>query len=180
MKTSHQLANDKYELLRVKARAAALDGMPARYHGVVRMTEIDQDALNRSIAWEAKRRAQGVEIPWSFPQGFNRYRFRHPNRLDVAVWANTTLCSLAIGIPTKTASSMRLDVIESSPEVTPISGQVLPINLAAFRAYARMIEADSITIMRPLNDKLINFYRSHGFVFLKSNGSAPARMWKPL
>lgn len=180
MSASHQFADERYELLRKQARTLAEEAIPADVRHLLRMAAIDQDALAQSVAWEAKRKAQGIPIPWSFPRGFMAYRFRHPNRLDVAVWAKNTLCSLAIGIPTKTASSMRLDIIEASPETTILSSRVLPINLIAYRAYAQLIGAASITLMRPLNDKLIRYYKTHGFIYLKSQGSAPARMWKPL
>lgn len=177
---SHLAAENKYDLLRAEARSLAEKAIPAQLQGLIRMAGIDQDALNQVFAWKAKRRAQGIDIPWSFPDGFNSFRFRHPNRLDVAIWAGSTLCSLAIGIPTKTGASMRLDVIEASPDVTPISGEVFAVNITAFEAYAFLIGAGSITVMRPLNQKLVNFYKSKGYVFLKSKGSAPARMWKAL
>lgn len=177
---SHIAAETRYNQARTQARQLAEQEIPARYHGMVKIRSIDQDALSHAAVWRVKRKAQGTGVAWSFPDGFSSYRFRHPNRLDIAVWADATLCSLAIGVPTKTASSMRLDVIEASPDLTPISGEVFPITLAAFQAYALLIGAGSITVMRPLNEKLIGYYESRGFVYLKSKGSAPARMWKAL
>lgn len=180
MNASHQLAITKYETFREAALTVAQRSIESLHQDSFVLKSIDHHALTQSFAWEATRKARGETLPWSFFSGFSSYKFRHPNRFDLAVWSDSTLCSLAIGIPTKTATSMRLDVIEASPEITPLSGSVLKVNLVAFEAYAQAIGARSITIMRPLNEKLVNFYRTHGFIFQKSRGSAPARMWRPL
>jgi hypothetical protein len=75
---------------------------------------------------------------------------------------------------------MRLDVIESNPKSNPITGVVFDINIIAFEAYAERIGAEMIKIMRPLNARLISYYRSKGFIDKKSWGSEPEHLWNML
>jgi hypothetical protein len=73
---------------------------------------------------------------------------------------------------------MRLDVIEKNPCNYPLDKSIFAINIVAFEEFADLIGADKVKIMRPLNEKLINLYRSYGFIYQKSKGSEPAHLWK--
>ncbi|XPF95463.1 hypothetical protein ACM9HF_05465 [Colwellia sp. RE-S-Sl-9] len=179
MKTEHLNAENKYQQYRNEALALAKKNLPYDLKDNVIFRDIDKDALLMAQIWESSPYRKN--LPWSFSQGYKKWAYRHPDRLDLAVWLNTTLCSLAIGFPTKTGQSMRLDVIEKNPcEQHILDKRIFEINITVFEAYADLIGASQIKIMRPLNDKLIHYYRNHGFIYQKSKGSDPEHLWKML
>lgn len=178
MNQAHQHAENKYQSLRTQAITTAQASLPPSYKDIVSLRHIDAEALQHAKIWEARRRGLGNTVPWSFANDYQDWSARRPDRLDVATWNKTTLCGLAIGIPTKTGKSMRLDVIEANPDKTLLSGQVFNIAMIAFNAYARAIGATQIKIMRPLNKKLISLYQQDGFIYQKSWGSNPEHLWK--
>lgn len=63
---------------------------------------------------------------------------------------------------------MRLDVIESNPKSNPITKATFDINMIAFKPYAKKIGSKMMKIIRPLNAKLISYYRSKGFIYKKT------------
>ena len=136
---------------------------------------IDKEALLWAAVWEARDRDS-----WYFSKKYAGYARRHPKRLDLAVWHQSYLCSLATGFPVKTGNSMRLDIIESNPDNNPWQHDVFDVNIVAFNIYAKALGASMVKIMCPLNQKLINFYRSKGFIYKKSWGSEPEHLWKML
>ena len=176
MNSNHNLAENKYQQYRERALEQAKNNLPITLRDSVKFKNIDSEALLIAKVWESA--PQRKELPWSFSQGYKKWAFRHPDRLDLAVWFETTLCSLAIGFPTKTGKSMRLDVIEKNPCNYPLDKSIFAINIVAFEEFADLIGADKVKIMRPLNEKLINLYRSYGFIYQKSKGSEPAHLWK--
>ncbi|MDP5150606.1 hypothetical protein [Rheinheimera baltica] len=178
MNQAHQYAENKYQSLRTQAIATAQASLPASFKDIVSLRYIDAEALQQAKIWEARRQGLGNAVPWSFANGYQDWSARRPDRLDVATWNKTTLCGLAIGIPTKTGKSMRLDVIEANPDKTVLSGQVFNIAMTAFEAYADAIGANQIKIMRPVNQKLISLYQQKGFIYQKSWGSNPEHLWK--
>lgn len=178
MNQAHQYAENKYQSLRTQAIATAQASLPASFKDIVSLRHIDAEALQQAKIWEARRQGLGNAVPWSFANGYQDWSARRPDRLDVATWNKTTLCGLAIGIPTKTGKSMRLDVIEANPDKTVLSGQVFNIAMTAFEAYADAIGANQIKIMRPVNQKLISLYQQKGFIYQKSWGSNPEHLWK--
>jgi hypothetical protein len=179
MKMEHLNAENKYQQYRNEALARAKKSLPNDLKDNIQFKDIDKDALLMAQIWESSPYRK--DLPWSFSQGYKKWAYRHPDRLDLAVWLNTTLCSLAIGFPTKTGQSMRLDVIEKTPcEQHILDKRIFEINLIAFRVYADLIGASKLKIMRPLNDTLIRFYRSRGFIYQKSRGSDPEHLWMML
>ena len=179
MNHHHLHAENKYQYFRDKALERAKRNSPFQYKDKIAFKNIDQEALLIAQIWESSPLRRN--LPWSFAQGYKKWAYRHPDRLDLAVWYENQLCSLAIGFPTKTGKSMRLDVIEKNPcERTVFDKGIFEINLLVFQVFADSIGASSIKLMRPLNDKLINFYRSYGFIYQKSKGSDPAHLWKML
>ena len=179
MKATHLQAENKYQKYRTEALARAKSFLPKYLKDKIDFRGIDKEALLIIQMWESH--PQRKDLPWSFSQGYKRWAFRHPDRLDLSIWLGETLCSLAIGFPTKTGESMRLDVIEKNPcEVSILDKRIFDLNIVAFRAYADLLGARRIKIMRPLNDKLISFYRSRGFIHQKSNGSNPEHLWMVL
>ncbi len=127
MQPAHQFAENKYQSLRTHALAMAQASLPPSFQDIVSLRNIDTEALQQARIWEARRQISGTTVPWSFVRSYPAWSARHPSRLDVATWSKTTLCGLAIGIPTKTGKSMRLDVIEANPDKTPLTGQVFNV-----------------------------------------------------
>lgn len=176
MNLNHGRTEEKYNDIRVSSLAAAKKLLPFHLKDKVDFRAIDQEALLWAKIWEVQDRHS-----WYFSKNYNGYARRHPKRLDLAVWHESYLCSLSIGIPVKTGRSMRLDIIESNPKSNPIAKATFDTNMIAFEIYAKEIGAEMIKIMRPLNAKLISFYRSKGFIHQKSGmGKRTEHLWKLL
>ena len=175
MQAYHQAAEDKYSSIREQSLISAKKKLPVYLQDKVNFRAIDNEALLWAAVWEARHRDS-----WYFSKKYASYARRHPKRLDLAVWHQSYLCSLATGFPVKTGKSMRLDIIESNPDSNPLQHAVFDVNIAAFNIYAGLIGANMMKIMRPLNQKLIDYYRSKGFIYKKSWGSEPEHLWKML
>lgn len=76
------------------------------------------------------------------------------------------LCSVSLGRPTWSAGKLRLDMIESAPEKTPLSGQTTKLTIIAAETYADIIGASQIRIMNPINSKVRSHYESLGFTYV--------------
>jgi hypothetical protein len=132
-----------------------------RQHGG-RLALIDAVALTAAKKWEYS--ANRV-VDWDWRVGYNDFRFRHPKRFELAIWADTTLVSLTLGRPTYHGGGMRLDFIEANPDVKRL--RVTPIALLALTAYAKAVGANEIRIMNPINDEVKEYYGKLGLKYVK-------------
>lgn len=138
-------------------------------------------SLSHSKRWEISE-SRKDDANWSWEDSIPSYSYRNPKRFDLAIWyANSQLCGLCIGKPTFTGARLRLDVIEGSPLNHPLKGKVVSISISAAEAYADLIGADQIRIMRPLNKDLIRYYQNHGFTYRQGKASnTPSYLWRNL
>ncbi|MFC1750598.1 hypothetical protein ACFL2V_17530 [Pseudomonadota bacterium] len=120
-----------------------------------------------------------VEWDWSFA---SQYCKRYPKAFDLSIWNGHKLCSLTLGRPTYKGTSIRLDFLERLPVNCPLAGDVFGISLVAYETYGRLIGAEFIRLIEPMNDKLIQYYTSVdiGFSFRKAKQGNPHYLVKKL
>lgn len=151
------------------------------YADRVSLKQIDSLSLAHAERWEADlERSDDAVWYWSGDKGFRKYAYRHPRRFDLAIWyANTQLCGLSVGKPTYNGSKMRLDVIEGAPGNHPLKRKVVEITVLACEAFASLIGAEQIRIMRPVNANVIKYYESLGFTLRQGKESnIPTYLWR--
>jgi hypothetical protein len=175
MNKVHKIVEDKHEIARVEAREDAMAAlpiiMPNRYgqgihvRSAVILSGIDFKACKHAKQWESSpnRRAE-VTMSWSEVAG--RYARAVPKRFELAVWhRDALLCGLALGQPTWSGNKLRLDLIEASPDKTPLAGIVADITIFAAQLYAKTIGATQLRLMKPVNEKVRNHYMNSNFGF---------------
>ena len=160
---SHQRTDLTYAQLREQSRLMISEELPVRYHGAVTFDDITGRALAQLSRWEAH---PDRRVMWSWQQWASRYAAIYPKRFELTIWFHSKLCSVSLGRPTWGAGKLRLDMIESSPERTPLSGNTVNLTVTAAKAYARMIGASQIRIMNPINSKVRSHYESQGFSYI--------------
>lgn len=181
MQVAHRKTEDKYQEFREKSRQIAQNALPFGLSDIVNLKAVDSLSLSQSKRWEISDNRRS-DANWSWEDSIPDYAYRHPKRFDLAIWyANAQLCGLCIGKPTFTGGRLRLDVIEGSPLEHPLKGKIVSICIVAAEAYADLIGADQIRIMRPLNKELIRYYQSHGFTYREGKASnTPSYLWRNL
>ncbi|WP_299948401.1 hypothetical protein [uncultured Microbulbifer sp.] len=154
----HKKTLGRYEVFRHQDREIAADNLPPKLKGILELCAIDHRALVSVKTWENLPERK-VCWDWTFAA---RYKALWPKIFDMSVWFGNTLCSLSLGRPTYKGTEMRLDFIERSPKNCPHAGEMFRVSLLAFETYGNLIGASKIRIMQPMNDKLVNYYISHG------------------
>lgn len=166
----HQKTCDRYDQFRHQAREISAENLPPYLKGVLAFASIDHKALVAAKAWESMEE-RSVAWDWSFS---SRYKALWPKAFDMSVWFGNTLCSLTLGRPTYKGTDIRLDFIERCPRNFPHAGEMFRVSLLAYETYGALIGANKIRIMRPMNERLIRYYMSHGgFDYVQSKRGQP-------
>ena len=145
---SHQRTDSTYAQLREQSRAQAVSKMPLRLQESVKLEDINGRTIAQLSRWETH---PDRRVMWSWPQWASRYAAIYPKRFELAIWFHSMVCSASLGRPTWGAGKLRLDMIESSPEKTPLTGQTVRLTVLVAETYADMIGAEQIRIMNPIN-----------------------------
>jgi hypothetical protein len=179
MKPTHKAAEERYQNTRELAYDITQSELPYQDKSAIKLTEITSDALRMicSSDMEVKRK-----VDWSWEFGVRVYRKRYPNRFELALWYNSTLCGLSLGRPSFNGTRVRLDFIERIPiNHNPLIGRVTPITVTAYEVYARLIDATEVRIIEPAQE-LITYYSSFNYLFVKGTGTDmnPSYLFKKL
>jgi len=167
MQASHKIAEEKYKQIRRIAYEITEEELPYQDKKSISLTEITNLALVKAKVWSFSEHRR---VDWDWSSGSNTYKKRYPNRFELAVWYNNVLCGLSVGRPSFHGSRVRLDFIERSPGINPLTGRVTPISTTAFEVYARLIDAKQIRIMFP-KPALIEYYSSLEYTYIKGSGT---------
>ncbi len=177
MQKSHLQTIKRYDEPRKQARLLAKKMLPQHLQGKLKLEPVDTKAVSAFKILNAKKE-RVVDWDWSFA---SRYTKIYPKAFDLSVWHGNTLCSLSLGRPTFNGTAMRLDFVEKFNKHHPFSKEMFPITLLAYEAYGRVIGAEALRIMNPLNKKLIEYYSSHGgFTYEKQKQGNPHYLVKKL
>lgn len=166
----------KYDEVRTQARELAKESLPKRLQGLI-LSGVDNRALSAFRVYDDNE-IRLVNWDWTFA---NRYCKRHPKAFDLSVWHGNSLCSLSLGRPTYHGTEMRLDFVERITENPLYTGEMFGISLIAYEAYGKLIGATKLRLMNPLNEKLIQYYSSHGgFKYVKGMKGNPHYLVKSI
>ncbi len=82
------------------------------------------------------------------------------------LWEGNNLFALSMGRPTYNGSNLRLDVVEARPQSLGERPSIFGIVLLAYGIYARLINANEIRIMNPINNDIKNYYEAFGYQYV--------------
>lgn len=164
------LAEARYEGLRAAARhatqEASADVLPQ--HGwrdapfELSLCPIDAAALNFWEAWwHGKQYNNGGPVGFSWDLLAVHFRKR-PKRFEVALWGGSTLCALAVGLPSRGEDNLTLHFLERYWGTNPISGYIAPIVIDAADNYAAILGKRSLKIKNPVRGA-VHIYETLGF-----------------
>lgn len=169
----YQEASHRYERLRELAREATKDNLSAFYpdSSNIILTGVDSNALKAAKNW-LDMPCSRPRAEWSWEEASRIYRKGYPKRFELAIWYNNKLCGLSYGRPSFAGTRVRIELIEGAPRFGNNLGpkRVVPITIMNATAYAGIIGAKELRIMRPAN-ALIGYYESLDFIFVESTGA---------
>lgn len=178
MKVSHKTAEEKYRNIRSIAYEITMEELPYQDKKSILLSEITDAAI---FSFNSLTRNQERKVDWDWKFGAQMYRKRYPNRFELAVWHNNTVCGLSLGRPSYHGTRVRLDFIERVSGVNALKGRVTPIAVTAYEVYARLIGASQVRIIKPA-EALITYYSSLNYVFVKGSNTQenPDYLYKTL
>lgn len=157
------MADRTYAQLREHSRTQAILKLPLNLQEAVKLDDITGRTMAQLSRWEAH---PDRRVMWSWQHWASRYAAIYPKRFELAIWFHSKLCSVSLGRPTWGAGKLRLDMIESSPEKTPLTGQTVQLTVLVAETYADIIGAEQIRIMNPINSKVRSHYEAMGFTYV--------------
>ena len=177
MQPSHQNASHKYAVFKQQARQIARTALPIHLNSIF-LEGIDHKALTAFRLWQEEP-SRKVDWDWNFA---SRYCFRHPKAFDLSVWNKNMLLSLTLGRPTYRGASIRMDFMERNPGNDTFAGELFGVSQLAYETYGRLIGAESIRLIEPMNDKLVSYYTSkdNGFRLFPAKQGNPHYLEKSL
>ena len=178
MQLTHKAAEQKYQNIRSIAYEITMDELPYQDKKSILLSEITGPAISsfNNISNQHNRK-----VDWDWKFGVRMYRNRYPNRFELAIWHNNSICGLSLGRPSYHGTRVRLDFIERVPGSNPLKGRVTPIAVTAYEVYARLIEASQVRIMSPAQE-LVSYYSSLNYVYVKGTDTSanPSYLYKSL
>ncbi|OZG72939.1 hypothetical protein BTA51_13340 [Hahella sp. CCB-MM4] len=163
MLATHMDAERRYGKIRQETLKAAESVICGDYPQL-KLTTLDLATLRAADAWACHPCRR---VDWDWMGSYGAIKFRYPKRFEAAVWYKEKLNGLSLGRPTYNGGSLRLDFVEASPLNREIA--IFDIIVVAMRTYADMLGAKELRIMHPINDRVKDYYASHGFTYVKSD-----------
>ncbi|KZY98029.1 hypothetical protein [Oleibacter sp. HI0075] len=167
MLATHDDAERRYESFREMARNAIQKELPYTDRNNIRLGSICPNALMHAKRWNEDPRRL---VEWSWDGGYRDYSYRNPKRFELATWYGNTLAGLSLGRPSYAGTRLRLEFIESRPSSSPLKGRIVPITISVAELYASIIGAEELRIIDPIDDRLIEYYSSFGYIYRKATG----------
>jgi hypothetical protein len=120
---------------------------------------IFSDAI-QADSWEGDGRNE-----WSWQKAYEIYRGNSNfKRFDLCIKQGVHVSGLTYGMPTKTKTKLKIDIIESTPfSEHKNNHKIFEIISTAAQYYAHLLGADEVRIMNPLNQDLTKYYCSFGY-----------------
>lgn len=173
MLATHSDAEARYDFLRKEALQATKNHLRSKYPAIdiTLFNEKAKNAYNAS-KWEQSSRRQ---VDWEWFEAYSPFRFRYPKRFEAAIWDNRKLVGLALGRPTYGATGLRIDFGERSPHHSG-NMPVFRVTVAAAFVYAKLIGAEEVRCMHPVNERVRHYYVKHGFRYIASGDYCVAKV----
>lgn len=146
-----------------KIRAIAIEVAQKSVDNKFKLTKITSQALHETSLWEASTQRN---YHWDWQNNYSYYSKAYPKRFEVAVWESGMLTAISLGRPTYNATGLRLDIVEAMPKDLGDRSNVFDTILLAYEVYARMLNANHIRIMNPVNDTVKAYYEKYGYKYV--------------
>jgi hypothetical protein len=159
MLPTHLHAEKRYEDLRRIALEVAQQGASPG----IRFSLITAEALRATTLW---MQVPDRRVDWDWVAGYPVFRFRHPKRFELAAWEQGSLMALSLGRPTYNGNHLRLDFVEARPRSLGSRPTLFGDVLVAYGIYARLLNAQQIRIMHPVNAETRSNYESYGYRYV--------------
>ena len=170
MRATHLDAEKRYDVLRRLALSTAQKNAPAN----LRYTNIDAAATSAAASWDASGTRQ---VDWDWAASIPLLRRQHPKRFELALWATSDLIALSFGRPTYNGDHLRLDFLEARPRSLGERPDIFVHVQLAYGIYARLVDAQSVRIMKPINAEVRAYYESFGYVYDKRGDFVQKDIW---
>lgn len=157
--SAKMVAENRYEKFRALALEVAQNSIDSKF----RLTKITSEALEATRSWD---NSELRRYHWDWKKNYSVYRIRYPKRFEIAVWENNIMTAISLGRPTYHATGLRLDIVEAMPKDLGDRSNVFDTIILAYEVYARMINANHIRIMNPVNDTVKAFYEKYGYKYI--------------
>lgn len=123
----------------------------------LRIGPIDDSALEKFQAWGSTNYFEWEDVP--------RWKRRHPEALDVALWSGPELCGLCYAEPNGTNVVVKVILLEGKPDSThPLKQRVAAISMSTLLVYCDNFGFEAIEIECP-DSGAVPLYREIGFEF---------------
>ena len=159
MLATHADAERRYEKIRTVALEIAQNSTDDNF----KLTRITRKALNATKLWS---NSSLRKYHWDWETNYSYYRMSYPKRFEIALWEQNQLIAISLGRPTYNASGLRLDVVEAMPRDIGERSSAFDKIILAYEIYARMLNANHIRIMNPVNDAVKALYESYGYAYV--------------
>jgi hypothetical protein len=107
------------------------------------LSAVDATALDAFAEWRNRR------VGWPWADMVPDWRRGYPERFEMAVWSDDTLCGLALGRPSPGPSHLALYYMEGAPPRHRLKGRVMTVVLTALRAYAITLGKKELRLVEP-------------------------------
>ena len=159
LKASRIDAEKRYTKIRNLAIEVAQSSLDTSFT----LSKINEQALLQADQWY---KSQIRKHDWDWVKNYQTYRVRYPKRFEVALWEDSKLAALSLGRPTYAGTGLRLDIVEAMPRDLGERSSVFDKIILAYEVYARMLNANHIRIMNPVNDQVKALYETYGYTYV--------------
>lgn len=163
MKLTHIDAEKRYSVLREQTIRIAQNDLDSRNKHNIKLTTVTSVALQETKKWSSSEKRK---VNWSWVDEYGGFKFNYPKRFEAALWQQNNLICISLGRPTYNGCFLRLDVIEARPKDLGDRPNVFDEILLAYGVYARMIGANGIRIMNPINKEVQLYYETFGYTYV--------------
>ena len=126
----------------------------------IKAESVTEEALRCTDQWDLGDR-RGAYWDWRTVVSDNKTNY--PKHFDIALWKNGKLIGISTGRTTYSGRRVRLNVVEGMPRELGDRPNILPVILGAYEIFGSLIGADSVRIMYPVNQEVIDVYQKYQY-----------------
>lgn len=165
--------------IRELALELAKVGFVDSYFGELPVEDIILDRIRAEMweivhpNWREHPVRRHLKIDFNWLQQRNRRR----DKLDVSIWCGGVLCGLFLAKLSRKRINVALRFLESNPNITPLSGYIIPLGIIIAESFARAYGSKEVMISQP-NKELVYLYREQGYNLIPADQSREQRSCK--
>lgn len=180
MSPYHLEKEQLYAQYRAAARGLVLQQITDLTDEPVTFTDINAAALQQAAKWPPLYTgSRAGHLPkWDWAKMVLHYR-RRPQRVELAIWVDPTLCGLVLGRVSARRVVASIHLLEANPGTHPLTSNVAIIAGRFLEVMAAVTECTHAAIERPV-PHLVEFYKELGFTNETTKGARVIRLRKSL